>query len=270
LGICLKNFQEGEDKMITGSTVLLAFLIALFTGVSIVVFSLGVNIWAPLLYGLVAGIVVGDINLGLQIGATCALMAIGFYTYGGTTTPDYSIGAVFGVFVASQVAKNSSPDDAVNQALLVATTIALLMSLFDILGRASTTIFQHGGDQALAKKNVASFQRWHLAGTIPWGLSRFIPVFIGMLFINQYQQVADFISSVAWLQRGLGVVGSALPAVGFALLLSYMEITTYWPYMLVGYVLFAYMGVPTVGLAIVGIAAAGLYMKSKKDQLAKA
>jgi PTS system mannose-specific IIC component len=252
------------------STVLLAFLLALFTGVTVVIISLGVNIWAPLFYGLVAGIVVGDINIGLQIGATCALMGLGFYTYGGATMPDYSIGAIFGVFVAKQVTTSgASLEVAIGQAATVATAIALLMSLFDILGRASTTVFQHGGDRALARRSIASFQRWHLAGTIPWGLSRFIPVFIGMLFINEYQRVAETINNLVRLQHGLSVVGSALPAVGFALLLSYMEITTYWPYMLVGYVLFAYMGVPTVGLAIVGIAAAGLYMKGKKEQFAK-
>jgi PTS system mannose-specific IIC component len=253
-----------------GSTVLLAFFLALFTGASIVVLSLGVNIWAPLLYGLVAGIVAGDINLGLQVGSYCALMSIGFYTYGGATMPDYSIGAIFGVFVARQVlAAGSDLQNAVGQALTVATAIALLLSLFDILGRGSTTIFQHGGDQALARRNLASFQRWHLAGTIPWGLSRAIPVFIGMLFINRYEEVARFIDNLVWLKNGLGVVGTALPAVGFALLLSYMEIGTYWPYMLVGYSLFAFMKVPTVGLAIIGIAAAGLYMKSKKDKLAQ-
>jgi PTS system mannose-specific IIC component len=256
--------------MITGSTVLLAFLIALFTGFCTVFVDLGVNIWAPLINGLVAGIVVGDVNLGLYVGATCALFAVGFYTYGGATQPNYQIGAVFGVFAAYQVvAKGGVRDDGIAQGLIVATAIALIMTLFDILGRASTTVFQHGGDRALAKRNLPSFQRWHLAGTIPWGLSRFIPVFIGMLFINQYDKVAEAISSVEWLQRGLGVVGTALPAVGFALLLSYMDIATYWPYMLVGYVLFAYLNVPTIGLAIVGIAAAGLYMKGKKDQLAK-
>jgi mannose/fructose/N-acetylgalactosamine-specific phosphotransferase system component IIC len=40
--------------------------------------------------------------------------------------------------------------------------------------------------------------------------------------------------------------------------------------MLVGYVLFAYMGVPTVGLAIIGAAAAGLHVKGKQDKLAQA
>ena len=248
-----------------GSTLLLAFFLALFTGASIVVIGLGFNMWAPLFYGLIAGILVGDISLGLQIGAICALLGIGFYMYGGATVPDFSIGAIFGVFMAIQVGSSASLEAVTNQVIPIITAIALLMSLFDILGRALTTIFQHGGDNALAKRNLASFQRWHLAGTIPWGLSRAIPVFIGMLFIDRYQVLATAIDNIAWLQRGLGVVGKSLPAVGFALLISYMDIKTYWPYMLAGYVLFAFLGLPTVGLALIGVAAAGLYMKGKKE-----
>jgi len=243
----------------------LAFFLALFTGASIVVIGLAVNMWAPLFYGMIAGVLVGDINLGLQIGAICALLGLGFYTYGGATMPDFSIGAIFGVFMAAQASGGATLEAVTSQVIPIITAIALLMSLFDIAGRGLTTIFQHGGDNALARRDVTSFQRWHLAGTIPWGLSRAIPVFIGMLFINQYQVLAEAIARLDWLQRGLGVVGKSLPAVGFALLLSYMDIGTYWPYMLVGYALFAYMGVPTVGLAIIGVAAAGLYMKGKKD-----
>jgi len=244
----------------------LAFFLALFTGVTIVVIGLGVNMWAPLFYGMIAGVLVGNISLGLQIGAICALLGLGFYTYGGATMPDFSIGAIFGVFMAAQgMVGGASLEAVTSQVVPIVTAIALLMSLFDILGRGSTTVFQHGGDNALARRDILSFQRWHLAGTIPWALSRAIPVFIGMLFIDKYQVLASAIEQLGWLQRGLAVVGKSLPAVGFALLLSYMDITTYWPYMLVGYALFAYMGVPTVGLAIIGIAAAGLYMKGKRD-----
>jgi PTS system mannose-specific IIC component len=202
-------------------------------------------------------------QLGLQVGATCALMSLGFYTYGGATIPDYNVGALFGVFVAKQ-----SGD--INQGIFIGSIIALLMSWFDILGRASTTVFQHGGDHALAKRNLKSFERWHMAGTIPWFLGRFIPVFIGMMFLNQYEVIQRFVENYAWFQRGLRVIGSSLPAVGFALLLSYMDIKKYWPYMLAGYVLFAYMKVPTIGLAIVGVAAAGLYMKAEQDKRAAA
>jgi len=253
--------------MITGSMLALAFFMALFTGVCFVVLNLGLNIWGPLLYGIVAGILAGDINLGVLIGANCTLFALGFYTFGGTAVPDFSIGAVFGVFAAAQASTIQGIDMAMDQALLMASAIALFMMLFDILGRSVTTVFFHAADRALASRNLVSFQRWHLAGTIPLGLSRFIPVFVGMLFINQYQKLVVVVNSMGWLERGLSVVGAALPAIGFALLLTRMKLAAYWPYVLMGYLLFAYLNVPVTGLAIAGIACAGLYIRSKRGQL---
>lgn len=235
------------------NTVVLALLLAVFTGFMIVVGNLAMGgLSSPIVYGVVTGLLVGDVNLGLQVGAVTALYDLGFYTYGGATVPDYNVGAMFGVVVAKQ-----SGD--VNQGILIGTVIALLMSWFDILGRAATTVFQHGGDRALARKDLAGFERWHLMGTMGWFWSRFIPVFVGMLFIDRYQVIADFIANYAWIKTGLQVIGGALPAVGFALLLSYMDIKKYWPFMLIGYGLYAFMGVKTLGLAILGVALAALF-----------
>ncbi|MEG0832463.1 MAG: PTS sugar transporter subunit IIC [Oscillospiraceae bacterium] len=246
------------------NTVLLAFVLATFTGLMILVGSLAMGgLYTPIVFAFVTGIIVGDINLGLQVGASCALMALGFYTYGGATIPDYNVGAMFGVLVASQ-----SGD--VTQGIVIGSIIALLMSWFDILGRAATTVFQHGGDRALAKRNIKSFERWHLMGTLGWFFSRFIPVFIGVMFIDQYEVIAKFIEDYAWIKNGLGVIGKCLPAVGFALLLSYMDIKRYWPFLILGYALFAFMGVPTLGLAIIGVAAGALFTGySKKKEEAK-
>ncbi|MDR2159509.1 MAG: PTS sugar transporter subunit IIC [Treponema sp.] len=240
-------------------TVFFALLLAAATGITYVVMTLSVNYWAPLLLGFIAGIFVGDAGTGLRVGATCALMSIGFYSYGGAIYPDYNIGAIFGVFVAKQ-----SGD--LSQGLVIASALALLMTLFEILSGYTTTVFQHGGDRALARRKLGSFERWHIVGAVPWFLGRFIPVFTGMIFIDRYRIVADAVDRLVWLKNGLAVVGSTLPAVGFALLLSYMDLKRYWPYMLGGYVLFAYMGVPTVGLAIAGAAAAGLHLKGRRDR----
>jgi len=217
------------------------------------------GIYNPLIFGVVTGLVVGDVKLGLEVGATAALLDIGFYTYGGATTPDYNIGAMFGTVVYKQ-------SGSLEQGLLVATVVGLLISWFDIFGRGVTTVFQHGGDRALANKDIKAFERWHLLGTMGWFWSRFIPVFIGMLFIDKYQVIADFIANYAWIKNGLVVIGKALPAVGFALLLSYMDIKHFWPFMLVGYALFAYMNVPTIGLAIIGIALGYLFTLFMKKQ----
>ena len=65
------------------------------------------------------------------------------------------------------------------------------------------------------------------------------------------------------------VIGKALPAVGFALLLSYMDIKNFWPFMLIGYALYAFMGVPTLGLAIIGIALGYLFTNFMKKEEAR-
>lgn len=234
------------------NTLFVAILLGLWAGVSMVLNLSGIGIRTALISGIIAGALVGDVQMGFQVGATCTLMSVGYYTYGGATIPDYVTGAMFGTVAAV----NSGSYDV---GLTIAVALSLLMTQMDILGRASTTVFQHLADKALAENNIKKMEVWTLAGTLPWTLARFVPVFLGVLLIDKIQVFADFATSVQWISNGLSVAGKALPAVGFALLLSYMDIKKYWPFMVVGYVMFAYMGVGTVGLAIVGAAAGALY-----------
>jgi PTS system mannose-specific IIC component len=147
----------------------------------------------------------------------------------------------------------------IDAGLLVATSLALLMTQMDILGRSTTTVFQHLAEGALAQNNIKKMELWTIMGTVPWILSRAIPVFFGMLLIDNVNKLADFANSVQWISKGLSVVGKCLPAVGFALLLSYMDLKKFWPFLILGFVLYAYMGVGTIGLALVGLAAGALY-----------
>lgn len=238
------------------NTFLLATLLGLWSGIAMVFNLMGLGLRTSLINGIMAGVLVGDVALGFEIGATTTLMGIGFYTYGGATIPDYVTGAIFGV-----VAGQRTGDSAIG--LTVAITLSLLMTQMDILGRATTTVFQHAGDKALAENKLGAFEAWTLAGSIPWILSRAVPVFIGIMLADNLSVLADFSTNFKWFTDGLAVVGRALPAVGFALLLSYMDIKKYWPFMIVGYVLFAYMSVPTIGLALVGAAAGFLYTTKK-------
>ena len=234
------------------NTFLVAILLGFWSGFAMVMNLSGIGIRTPLLCGVVAGIVIGDVDLGFKIGSTCLLMSIGFYTYGGATIPDYVTGAIFGTVVA----KETGSYDA---GLTVAVALSLLMTQMDILGRASTTVFQHLADAALAKNSISKFEMWTIAGTLPWILSRAVPVFVGLLMIDSVTDIANFATSIKWVSDGLAVVGRALPAVGFALLLSYMDLKKFWPFMVVGFVLFAYVGVGTIGLALIGAAAGALY-----------
>ena len=55
----------------------------------------------PLIAGTGAGLIVGDLNLGMAVGATLELTALGVYTYGGATIPDYQTGAIIGTALAA-------------------------------------------------------------------------------------------------------------------------------------------------------------------------
>lgn len=242
----------------------LGIVLGLYVGIGQVLSLSGLAVQNVLWAGVVGGLCVGAPEVGLAVGAQCLLMSLGFFTYGGATIPDYTVGALLGTVVAASTLGNDPSanvaDVVVTSGIPVATAVALLMSQMDILGRATTTVFQHLGESALAKNNVRLFETWTLCGTLPWILSRAIPVFVCMLLLDQLTLVTDFVTSVQWIANGLGVVGAALPAVGFALLLSYMDIKKYWPFMIIGYVGFGYLAMNTISLALVGAALGGLFM----------
>lgn len=239
-----------------------SFILALSIAVALSLLVVGAYVvsgsYTPLMTGLVAGIVLGDPVMGLKVGGACALMSLGFYTFGGAVTPSYSLGAVFGVAVALQ-----SGD--YNQGIVIGSVVALLGSWFDILQGMIATLFIHKGEKALGNNNIKAFERWHINGIWTIIITNFIPVFFGMLFIDKYTIISDFVTKYAWFQSGISLVGASLPAVGFALLLSYMDIKKYWAFLALGYVLYAYMSLPTLGLAFMGIIAGYLYaFKLKK------
>ncbi|MGI6510140.1 MAG: PTS sugar transporter subunit IIC [Erysipelotrichaceae bacterium] len=236
------------------SNVLLGLILGLWSGVAMALNLSGLGVRTPIITGIISGLCVGNVDMGLKVGSVMLINSLGFYTYGGATIPDFITGSIFGTVVG---AKSGSMD----AGIVVAQGISLLMTQMDILGRSTTTVFQHLGEAALAQNNIPKFEVMTLCGTIPWILSRAVPVFLGMLLIDNVVVLTNFANSVVWIQKGLAVVGGALPAVGFALLLSYMDLKKFWPFFIIGFVLYAYAGMGTIALALVGLAAASFFVQ---------
>jgi mannose/fructose/N-acetylgalactosamine-specific phosphotransferase system component IIC len=230
-----------------GYSVGIALLLAVWAYVGIVL-QLGPGLWwtEALISGFVTGAIVGNIPLGLTIGATLTLLSLGLWTYGGATIPDFQTGAIVGTAIGALAG-------GVGPGLAVAIPTALLMTQMDVLGRAVTTIFIHGADRYAEDGNERGVVAMHLLGQLPWGLSRFIPVFLAIwLGSGPIQSVIK--SSPAWFFNGMTAVGHVLPALGFALLLTMLPLRRYWPYLLIGFVAFAYLNMPIIGIAILAVA----------------
>ena len=107
----------------------------------------------------------------------------------------------------------------------------------------------------------------NVLGIFCWGLSRAIPVFLCLLLGSEL--VESFVAYFPdWLGSGLKVAGGLLPVVGIAILLKYLPTKKYIAYLMIGFVLSAYIGVPMLGVALVGAALALMaYRRSGEKEL---
>src|SRR3954470_7824010 len=218
----------------------------------------------PLIAGSVAGLIVGHPLLGLLIGATLELAALGVYTYGGATIPDYQTGAIVGTALAAGAAGDTSAQVAIG--LGVGLPAAILLSALDPVGKIITTALVHRADGYAADGNARGLALIHWISLVPWVAVRAVPTFLAALAASG-GLVKDITASIpAGFVQGMTLAGSLLPAVGFALLLGMMELPRYWYLLLVGFVGFAYLHLPVLGIALVGVAVAMLFVTLKRDE----
>lgn len=211
----------------------------------------------PLIAGTGAGLIVGDVNLGMAIGATLELTALGVYTYGGATIPDYQTGAIIGTVLAHAGGGDFAAQTAAG--LAVGLPAAVLLSSLDPIGRFLPTFWIHQADRYAEEGNATGLTWMHWTAFIPWALVRAIPTFLAALALNN-QSVQDLQKAIpSEFISGMGVVGAILPAVGFAMLLKIMPVGKYWYMLLIGFVLYAYLKVPLLGIALFGLGIAFMY-----------
>ena len=206
--------------------------------------------WQPAIAGMFAGLIMGDLATGLYIGGTLQLMVLGLGTFGGSSLPDYTSGALIGTAFA--VTSGSQ-----EIGLAVAIPVGVLLVQLDVLARFANTYFQHFCEKACEKRNWKMVKAGVVMGLIPWALSRLIPM-LACLILGQGAITAAAELAPQWLLNGFNFVGRVLPSVGLAILLRYLPLSRYWMFALLGFFLAAYLQVPVLGVAIVGLIAAAI------------
>jgi mannose/fructose/N-acetylgalactosamine-specific phosphotransferase system component IID len=210
----------------------------------------------PLIAGTLAGLIVGHPLLGMAVGATLELTALGVYQYGGATIPDYQTGAIVGTALAA--ASAGTFDQQLALGLGVGLPAALLLAALDPIGRFLSTFFLHRADRFADAGDGRGLAIAHWTAFAPWALVRAVPTFLGALAAGSgaVRRITDAIPH--GFVAGMTLAGAMLPAVGFALLLTVLPVARHWYLLLIGFVLFAYLKVPLLGIALCGLALAAL------------
>lgn len=241
----------------TSIPILIIVLLTLYVGLAqLDAISVQLGFYSPLFAATITGLLLGNMPMGLVIGASMQLMTLGVATYGGATVPDFLSGSIMGTAFAIMSGQGAEAGVA------LAVPIGLLLTQLDVVGRMTNVIFQHRAQRCAARGDDKGVELCNILGILPWTLTRMIPVFLGLFF---GETVVNAINSYipAQLMSGLKYAGGLLPVMGIALLMRYLPVKKFFAYYIIGFVLMAYL--PTqftiLGVSLVGLALAAIYMK---------
>lgn len=200
----------------------------------------------PLVLGPLVGLVLGDLNQGIIIGATLELIFMGNIKVGAAIPPDIVTGGVLGTAFA--ILSGKGPAIALAIAIPVSILAEMLISALFVF----RAILNKKFNQYAEEGNYKKIQWLHIAsGLIRPLLMGFIILLALQLGANAMRTFLDMIP--AWVQSGLQVAGNMLPALGFALLMNLMFNKNVVPYFFLGFLLAAYLKLPIIAIGGLGV-----------------
>lgn len=221
-------------------------LTGLWTGLCITGMLTGTYLTRCLVMAAGVGIILGDVETGLMMGAVGELAFLGFGVSSGGSVPPNPVGpGIIGAVIAITM-KGQGMDT--KAALAYSFPFAVLIQ-FLITGiyTAATGILPWA-EKAVDQGN---YRRFRLLAHSTFMMFVSAGFFIGFTACYQTKNLEILISAIPlWMTEGLKTAGSLLPAVGFAVILNAMAGADTMPFVLTGYILAAYMHMPVIGIAL--------------------
>ena len=212
--------------------------------------------WFSVIVGMISGLIMGDMNTGLVIGGTFQLMSLGVAALGGASAPNYGLATIIGTFIAVRTGTG------IDAALAVGLPVGLLAIQLEVVVRIINNFVAHKMQTHNNEEKWAKMNRKAWLGPLLCSLQTMLPTIMVVCFgADVVNFILEFIPQ--WVTDGLAIAAGMLPVVGIGMLMRYMPVKKFLPFILVGFVLSAYLQVPVLGIAIVGFAAAFWYFTSE-------
>ena len=238
-----------------------SILLALVTFLaSIDEYSFGASMMGrPLFISPIVGLILGDLQAGVTIGATLELMFMGSIMVGSATPPEVYASSVLGTAIAIKS----------GQGVGTAVALALPLSIFLQMWRNFCYAIpaSYAGkliEKALDQKNYKKARFIHLitlpvAVGIPSALLVFFATMFGTGAINE---AINMIPQV--VLDGFDVAAGVLSCVGLALLIKMMGNKKLMPYLFLGFIAVMYIKMDVIGVAVAGLCLALIAVNNMK------
>jgi Phosphotransferase system, mannose/fructose/N-acetylgalactosamine-specific component IIC len=200
----------------------------------------------PLILCAVTGLILGDFDEGMKIGATLQLVFLGVMGIGGTLPQDSGLGSVIGTAFA--ISLNQSAEVALAFAVPVSVAGSFINLVVNICKGLTNTLVEKWCREGNTK-TLEWFHRFLAFGAgIPKAVILFATLQVGTVFAE------DLLAAVPQkVIDGLSYASGLMPAVGIALLLRLMWSNKMAVYFFMGVVLVSFFKLDMLGVATVGV-----------------
>lgn len=206
----------------------------------------------PLLIAPVVGLIMGNLQAGLMIGATLEVMWMGVGNVGAYSAPDMISGTCIGTALGI-----ASGGTEVAVALAVPTSILAQQLL--VIYRTGIVALNPMAEKAAESGDFSKIFRLNYIPMVLAFLIRAVPTFIA---IYLGAGVIDTIVAAlpANIMGGLKVAGSVIPSVGIGLLMLMMiKKAELWTFLIAGFALAVYLNLSVLPITLIALPIALIY-----------
>lgn len=215
---------------------------------------------SPIVVGVVAGLIYGDLKQGLIIGGGIAAAFAGIIAPGGNLPTDSALAATTVIPIALATGLSAE------QAIAFAVPMGLVGSFVTNLRKMVNVVFVHCADKCAENADSAGLMRCAVIYPPIIELPLlFLPVFLVVMF-GQDAMLAFMNSVPTWVMHGLEVAGGVMPAIGFALIMNMIGKPKMIPYTIIGFILVKAMGLNNITAGLMAGCAAFLVVMAKREK----
>lgn len=222
-----------------------------------------IMIGRPMVVGALTGLVLGDLQTGVIVGATMELAFLGAVPIGASNPPDMKTGTIMGTAFVILSGRD------IGMAVALGIPVASLMSIVgNVVMMFVNTEISHACDRAAERGDTRRIEILFNISVFGVSLLTNMIVVLGFYFgMPVMEKLVEHIPE--FILTGMNVTAGLLPAIGCAMLARMLMRRELAPYLLIGFLMVVYLNVPAFGVALAGLSIAVLlYFNDNEKEVA--
>lgn len=210
----------------------------------------------PLVACTLIGLVTGNLTLGVMLGGSLQMIALGWANIGAAVAPDAALASVASAIILVQGGQGQK---GIGTAIGIAIPLAVAGLFLTMLVRTISVAIVHIMDKKAEEGNWRAIDMWQYIALALQGLRIAIPAALLLAIPADY--VRNLLESMpAWLSDGMTIGGGMVVAVGYAMVINMMANREVWPFFAIGFCLAAIKELTLIALGGIGLSLALMYL----------